>query len=64
MVYKDGEYLRTDYDGEKPNADPRKWEMASKMLKKTKKPEMLRALVGEEVTEGEEIDYHCSQSSS
>lgn len=42
--------LRTPYNGEKPNADPRKWEMASKVLYATKKPEMLRALVGEELT--------------
>ena len=40
--------LRTRYDGKKPNADPRKWEMASKVLYKTGKPEMLRALIGED----------------
>jgi len=42
--------LRTPYTGEKPNADPRKWEMASKVLYATKQPEMLRALIGEELT--------------
>lgn len=42
--------LRTPYNGEKPNADPRKWEMASKVLYKTRSPEMLRALIGEELT--------------
>jgi len=42
--------LRTTYDGKKPNADPRKWEMASKVLYKTGKPEMLRALIGEPLT--------------
>ena len=42
--------LRTSFTGEKPNADPRKWEMASKVLYKTNKPEMLKALVGEELT--------------
>lgn len=42
--------LRTKYDGIKPNADPRKWEMASTILYKTGKPEMLRALVGENIT--------------
>lgn len=42
--------LRTKYDGIKPNADPRKWEMASKMLYATKQPEMLRSLVGEGIT--------------
>ena len=42
--------LRTRYDGKKPNADPRKWEMASKVLYKTGKPEMLRALIGEDLT--------------
>ena len=47
IAYKKGETLRSKYDGEKPNADPRKWEMASKMLYATGSPEMLRALVGE-----------------
>ncbi len=42
--------LRTPYTGDKPNADPRKWEMASKVLYKTKQPEMLRALIGEDLT--------------
>ena len=42
--------LRTPYDGKKPNADPRKWEMASKVLYATKQPEMLRALIGEDLT--------------
>lgn len=48
--YSGDDVLRTEYTGDKPNADPRKWEMASKVLYKTKKPEMLRALVGEEIT--------------
>ena len=42
--------LRTKFTGEKPNADPRKWEMASKVLYKTNQPHMLRSLVGEELT--------------
>ncbi len=41
--------LRTEYTGEKPNADPRKWELASKILYQTKNPLMIRALVGEEI---------------
>ncbi len=48
--YSGYDVLRTPYTGDKPNADPRKWEMASKVLYKTKKPEMLRALIGEELT--------------
>ena len=48
--YNGRDVLRTPYTGEKPNADPRKWEMASKILYKTKQPEMLRALIGEELT--------------
>lgn len=48
--YSRQDVLRTPYNGEKPNADPRKWEMASKVLYATKKPEMLRALIGEELT--------------
>ena len=42
--------LRTPYNGETPNADPRKWEMASKVLTETNRPEMLRSLIGEKLT--------------
>ena len=59
IAYKKGETLRSKYDGEKPNADPRKWEMASKMLYQTKNPEMLRALVGEDITK--EFVEFCNQ---
>ena len=59
IAYTKGQSLRSEYDGEKPNADPRKWEMASKMLYKTGKPEMLRALVGEEITK--EFAAFCNQ---
>ena len=59
IAYKNGETLRSDYNGEKPNADPRKWEMASKMLYKTGNPEMLRALVGEDITR--EFVEFCNQ---
>ena len=34
----------------KPHADPRKWELASKVLYATNNPEMLRGLIGEELT--------------
>ncbi len=59
IAYKDGETLRSEYTGEKPNADPRKWEMASKMLYATGQPEMLRALIGEDITE--EFVQFCNQ---
>lgn len=59
IAYKKGESLRSKYDGEKPNADPRKWEMASKMLYATGQPEMLRALVGEDITR--EFVRFCNQ---
>ena len=59
IAYKNGETLRSKYDGERPNADPRKWEMASKMLYATGSPEMLRALVGEDITR-EFIEF-CKQ---
>lgn len=59
IAYKNGETLRSKYDGEKPNADPRKWEMASKMLYATGSPEMLRALVGEDITR--EFVEFCNQ---
>ena len=59
IAYKKGETLRSKYDGERPNADPRKWEMASKMLYATGSPEMLRALVGEDITR--EFVQFCNQ---
>lgn len=59
IAYKNGETLRSKYDGEKPNADPRKWEMASKMLYATGSPEMLRAVVGEDITR--EFVEFCNQ---
>ena len=48
--YAGDDVLRTDYNGEKPNADPRKWEMASKALWAVGNPSMLRSLIGEELT--------------
>ena len=42
--------LRSKYTGETPNADPRKWEMASKVLHQTKNPYMLKGLVGNDIT--------------
>jgi len=50
IAYKGETVLRTEYNGIKPNADPRKWELASKILYETNKPETLKALVGEELT--------------
>lgn len=59
IAYKKGETLRSKYDGKMPNADPRKWEMASRMLYATGSPEMLRALVGEDITR--EFVEFCNQ---
>ena len=56
---KGDEVLRTPYDGKKPNADPRKWEMASKVLYSAKQPEMLRALIGEDLTK--DFTQFCRQ---
>jgi len=59
VAYKNGDVLRSKYNGETPNADPRKWEMASKMLYATNKPEMIRSLVGEDITR--EFCHFCNQ---
>lgn len=59
IAYKKGETLRSEYNGVAPNADPRKWEMASKMLYATGQPEMIRALVGEDITR--EFCQFCKQ---
>ena len=60
IAYTNGNSLRSKYDGEKPNADPRKWELASRMLYATGNPEMLRSLVGEDITR--EFVKFCNQS--
>ena len=59
IAYKREQALRSDYNGIKPNADPRKWELSSKVLYKTNNPQMLRSLVGEDLT----IDFvtFCEQ---
>lgn len=59
IAFKNGETLRSEYNGKTPNADPRKWEMASKMLYATGSPEMLRSLVGEDITR--EFVQFCNQ---
>ena len=59
IAYTNGKSLRSKYTGEKPNADPRKWEMASKMLYQTGCPEMIRSLVGEDITN--EFVAFCKQ---
>lgn len=59
IAYKKGETLRSKYDGIKPNADPRKWEMASKMLYAKENPEVIRSLVGEDITK--EFVAFCKQ---
>lgn len=42
--------LRTAYDGVNPNADPRKWVLASKALYQCNNPNVLRAFVGDSIT--------------
>lgn len=43
--------LRTPYNGVTPNADPRKWALASKALYQCNNPQVLRAFVGNELTQ-------------
>ena len=43
--------LRTEYNGITPNADPRKWAMASKALYQCNNPKVLRSFVGKEITD-------------
>lgn len=43
--------LMTSYDGKTPNADPRKWAMASRALYECNNPNVLRAFVGKELTD-------------
>ena len=48
---KGNDVLRTQYNGTTPNADPRKWAMASKALYQSNNPNVLRAFVGTELAE-------------
>ncbi len=50
MAATNGKNLRTKYNGKKPNADPRKWEMASKVLYETKNIKLLEGLLGADLT--------------
>ena len=50
IAHKGNNALRTKYTGEKPHADPRRWEMASKVLSETNNPYMLKGIIGEELT--------------
>lgn len=43
--------LRTQYNGVTPNADPRKWALASQALYECNNPNVLRAFIGEELTQ-------------
>ncbi len=51
------EVLRTKYTGKEPNADPRKWEMASRLLYSTNNPQALRCLIGKALTSN--FDAFC-----
>ncbi|MBQ8131434.1 MAG: hypothetical protein IJ193_02995 [Bacilli bacterium] len=42
--------LRTEFTGERPNADPRKWEMASRVLYQTNQADLLKSLIGEDLS--------------
>ena len=42
--------LRSDCDGKSPCVDPRKWEMASDLLKQKNNPTLLRGIIGEALT--------------
>lgn len=53
-----GKKLRTKYTGQKPNADPRKWEMASKVLNATGNISLLSGLLGEDLTKA--FEAFCS----
>ena len=59
ISYRGDRALRSEYTGEKPNADPRKWEFASRLLYKTNRPDMIRALVGEKAAR--DFMHFCNQ---
>ena len=50
IAFSNGNNLRTKYNGKTPNADPRKWEMASKVLYQTKNAKLLEGLIGRDLT--------------
>lgn len=59
IAYKKGELLISECDDKNPIEDLQKWENASKILYATNRPEMLRALVGKDITR-DFIEF-CSQ---
>lgn len=59
MAYKKEAALITEYTGDKPNASPSSWELASKMLYKTKNPLMLVSILGEKVAK--DFYMFCNQ---
>lgn len=54
IAAKKEETLRKDFE-----SDPRKWELASLLLCETRKPELLRSIIGEDLTN--EFIQFCSQ---
>lgn len=54
------DYLRTEFTGLAPNADPRRWEMASKVLTKTNNPKSIKGLIDDDIVE--EFIKFCSLS--
>lgn len=52
----DKQILRTKCDGKNNCVDPRKWEMASKMLKASNNPGKLKCIIGDQLTQ-EFIDF-------
>jgi len=58
IAWKKDSVLFTPFDGAAPNADPRKWEKASNLLKTTGKVKMMRSLVGADITT--DFEAFCS----
>lgn len=56
------EYLRTEFTGLKPNADPRRWEMASKVFNYTHNPKSIKGLIDDNIVD--EFTKFCKLSNN
>lgn len=54
------EYLRTEFTGLSPNADPRRWEMANRVFSKTNNPKSIKGLVDDKIVD--EFAKFCNLS--
>ena len=56
------EYLRTEFTGSSPNADPRRWEMANRVFSITHNPKSIKGLIDDKIVD--EFAKFCNLSNN